>query len=211
MPSALLRRRPDITVAEQQLVAADRSLDSARAAFMPDVQLNASTGLVASSLLHDPFGVFSLGGSILAPIFDAGRLHAQQQGAAARRDAAAFAYRKAALNAFREVEDGLAAIARNGEQMQALERQRSALAALLVLAQNRYRAGYSPYLEQVDAERGLLNAELSFLQARSDRLTAAVLLFQALGGGWRINNDEAQARGATKEPSGKPEIAASAR
>ncbi|MEE3623586.1 efflux transporter outer membrane subunit [Nitrospirillum sp. BR 11752] len=184
LPADLLRRRPDIAQAEQQVVAADHGLDAARAAFLPDVQLSAAGGTVVSSLI-DPVNVFALGGSVLAPLFDSGRLQAQADSAAARRDAAAFGYRKAALTAFREVEDGLAMVQRSAEQETALLRQRDALARTLAIATSRYRAGYSPYLEQLDAERGLLSAELSLVQSRADRLSAAISLAQALGGGWR--------------------------
>jgi len=185
LPSALLRRRPDIAQAERQLAAADRSLDAARAAFLPTVQLTAAGGYVASNLLADEIGVFSLGGSVLAPIFDAGRLRAQQDAAVARRDQAAFAFRKAALNAFREVEDALAAEDRLAAQERDLEAGRAALAEAYRLATNRYHAGYSPYLDQLEVQRGLLNAELQLVQARTDRLNAAVALYQALGGGWK--------------------------
>jgi len=184
LPSTLLRRRPDVAQAERQLAAADRSLDSARAAFMPTVQLTASGGVVGSSLLASDIGVFSLGASILAPIFDSGRLRAQQGVAVARRDQAAFAYRKAALTAFKEVEDALAAADRNAQQEQDVAAQRDALAEAYRLASNRYRAGYSPYLDQLEAQRSLLNAELQLVQIRADRLNAAVALYQALGGGW---------------------------
>nr|WP_169476950.1 MULTISPECIES: efflux transporter outer membrane subunit [unclassified Novosphingobium] len=185
VPASILRHRPDLAAAEQQIVAADRSLDAARAAMMPNVSLAASGGFVASSLLPtNPLTIFSLGGSILAPIFNGGRLRAQAEGAAARRDQAAFAYRRAALTAFREVEDALASVDRLREQEETLTRQRNALARTQDLAAHRYREGYSPYLEQLDAERSLLSAELSLAQARSDRLLAAVALCQALGGGW---------------------------
>ena len=184
LPAQVLRRRPDIAQAEQQLVAADRSLDAARAAFMPTIQLTDTDGFVDSDLLADPVHVFSLGGSVLAPIFQGGRLRAQAAGAAARRDQAAFAYRKAALTAFREIEDALAAARRTDEQVAALERQRTAAANALNLATNRYRAGYSPFLEQLDAQRALLGVDLALVQARSDRLAASVALYQALGGGW---------------------------
>jgi multidrug efflux system outer membrane protein len=187
LPASLLRRRPDIAQAEQLLVAADHSLDAARAGFMPAIRLTASGGYVDSDLFANPFKVFQLGGSVLAPIFDSGRLSAQADGATARRDQAAYAYRKAALNAFREVDDALAALRRNQEQEVALEAQRDALARAFELARRRYQAGYSAYLEQVDAQRGLLSAELSLVQARSDRLAAMVALYQSLGGGWKAD------------------------
>ena len=184
LPANLLRRRPDLAQAEQQLVAADRSLDAARAAFMPSIQLTASGGYVASTLLDDPIGVFSIGGSVLAPIFDSGRLQAQQGIAAARRDQAAFAYRRAALGAFREVDDALTTERRSAEQAAALAAQHRALAQALALATNRYKEGYSPLFEQLDIQRLLLTADLTLVQVEADRLTAAVSLFQALGGGW---------------------------
>jgi multidrug efflux system outer membrane protein len=184
LPADLLRRRPDIFQAEQTLVATDRSLDSARAAMLPNITLTGSAGVALSTALANPIGVFTIGASILSPIFDGGRLGAQEDAAIARRDQAAFAYRRAALQAFREVDDSLAGVQRSGEQAVALAGQRDALAGALRNASNRYRAGYSAYLDQLDAQRGLLSAELSLVQARADRLTAYVTLYQAMGGGW---------------------------
>lgn len=184
LPADLLRRRPDLYQAEQTLVAADRSLDSARAAFLPDVSLTGSAGLVLNTALTNSPFLFSLGASILAPIFTGGRLEAQAQGAAARRDQAAFAYRRAALTAFREVDDALSGVQRAAEQTTALAAQRDALAAALRNASARYRAGYSSYLDQLDAQRGLLSAELGLVQARTDQLHAHVALYRAMGGGW---------------------------
>jgi multidrug efflux system outer membrane protein len=186
LPSALLRRRPDIETAEQQLAAADHALDAARDAFMPDFQLAATGGLVGSNLVPgSPFAIWSLGGSILAPIFSAGRLDAQQDAATARRDQAAFAYRKTALTAFKEVEDSLSAVARDEEQEKALAAERDSQQHALTLASHRYREGYSPYLDQLDAQRGLLSAQLALVQTRTDHLNAVVTLYQSLGGGWR--------------------------
>jgi multidrug efflux system outer membrane protein len=75
-------------------------------------------------------------------------------------------------------------VRRSGEQAVAITAQRDALAAALRNAANRYRAGYSSYLDQLDTQRGLLTAELALVQARADRLTAYVALYQAFGGGW---------------------------
>jgi len=185
LPSALLRRRPDIVEAEERVVAADRALDAARAAFMPDVKLAASFGEARSSLLpSNPIDVWSFGASVLAPLLDAGRLKAQEDAVAARRDAAAFAYRRTALKAFAEVEDALAATEHARAQHEALAAERGALERALALAQRRYRAGYASFLEQLDAQRQLLAVELALAQSDADRHDAAVALFQALGGGW---------------------------
>ena len=184
LPSDLLRRRPDLAQAEYQLAAADASLSAARKRFLPQVRLSGSAGAAFSTLLADPITLWTVGGSVLAPIFQGGRLRAGAESAAATRDQAAFAYRRTALGAFREVEDALAAVKRSDEQVQIVARQRDALANGLRLATNRFRAGYSPFLEQLDAQRGLLSAELALVQTQSDALTARVTLYQAMGGGW---------------------------
>lgn len=186
LPSELVRQRPDVAQAEFTLAASDATLAGARAQFLPQVRLSGSAGAVISSALGDPVAIWSLGGSILQPIFNAGRNQAQFDTAVARRDQAAFAYRRTVLTAFREVEDNLAATARLREQLASLEAQRVALASALGHARNRYEAGYSAYLEQLDAQRALLNAELSLVQAKADALNATVGVFQSLGGGWSI-------------------------
>jgi multidrug efflux system outer membrane protein len=112
----LLRRRPDVAQAELSLAATDASLAVARKQFLPSIRLAASAGAVFNSLLPNPVTIWSLGGSVLAPLFEGGRLRAGVEGAAARRDQAAFAYRKAALTAFRETDDALVTIARLADQ-----------------------------------------------------------------------------------------------
>uniref|UniRef100_UPI0035C71469 TolC family protein n=1 Tax=Sphingomonas adhaesiva TaxID=28212 RepID=UPI0035C71469 len=193
LPADLLRRRPDLYQAEQTLVAADRTLDSQRAAMLPNLSLTGSAGLVLSTALAQPQAIFSLGASILAPLFDGGRLRAQERAATARRDQAAFAYRRTALTAFREVEDALAGVRRTGEQARALGDQATAARGALQNATNRYRAGYSGYLEQLDAQRNLLTAELALVQTEADRLSAYVALYQAMGGGWSPGDVQAVA------------------
>jgi NodT family efflux transporter outer membrane factor (OMF) lipoprotein len=185
LPSALVRGRPDIAAAEARLAATDHALDAARAAFLPDIRLAASGGFVGSTLVDtSPVRIWSIGSSILAPLYDAGRLKSQQDAATAQRDEAAFAYRSTALQAFREVEDNLTATTRYRQQYEALSRERDALARAFSLATRRYREGYANYLDQLDAQRNLLSSELSLVQVRLDRFNAAVSLIQALGGGW---------------------------
>lgn len=182
LPSELLRRRPDIAAAEYRIAAADAQMRAARAQFMPSINLGANAGLAISDLLANPISVWSLGGSILAPIFQGGRLTAQLDTATAQRDQAAWAYRSAVLNAFREVEDRLAVFANLTDQDRAQRAQRAAVADALRHAGNRYRAGYTAYIEQVDAQRALLGVELSLIQTRADELTTLVGLYQAVGG-----------------------------
>jgi outer membrane protein, multidrug efflux system len=184
MPSTLLDRRPDIAAASLELASSDKTLSATRKQFLPRLDLTATAGAAFSSILANPITVWSIGGSVLAPLFEGGRLTGAAEAAAGRRDQAAFAYRKTVLGAFQEVEDSLAAVARLDEQVTATEAQRDALQSALRHATNRYREGYSPYLEQLEAERQLLAAELALVQARTDALNARVRLFAALGGGW---------------------------
>ncbi len=184
LPSDILRRRPDIAQAERTLAASDATIAAARAQYLPSLRLTGSGGAVLSTALANPLGIWSLGASILAPIFEGGRLRANVDASTARRDQAAFAYQRVALQAFRETEDALVAIDRLSAQMSVLTAQRAAVAEALRHATNRYRAGYSPYLEQLDAQRALLSIDLSLVQLRTDELTARVSLYQALGGGW---------------------------
>lgn len=184
LPSDLLRRRPDIAQAEYTLAATDRALSSARKAYLPNIQLTGTAGVLFATGLPDPVDLFSVGGSILAPIFDGGRVKAGISTAAAQRDQAAFAYRGVALTAFQEVENALVTLDRLTAEQAHARAQRDALAQVLRHATNRYRAGYADYLTQLDAQRGLLAAELALIQNESDRLTASVTLYRAMGGGW---------------------------
>jgi multidrug efflux system outer membrane protein len=184
LPSELLRRRPDIAQAEMTLAASDATLSAARKQFLPSLRLTASAGALFNSVLPDPITIWSIGGSVLAPLFEGGRLRAGAETAAARRDQAAFSYRKTALTAFREVEDALANIDSLSRQRAIADAQRAAIADALRHAQNRYRAGYSSYIEELDAQRALLSADLGLVQLRADEANAMVVLYQTLGGGW---------------------------
>jgi outer membrane protein, multidrug efflux system len=184
LPAAVVRQRPDIYAAEQRLVSADHTLSATRAAFLPNIQLEAGVGRAFSTLYPEPISLWSLGGSILAPIFTGGALRARQDIAAARRDQAAFAYRRTVLTAFREVEDQMTTIHDSDAQIQFLVAQTDALAAATRLATRRYRTGYSSYLDQLDAQRSLLTAQLTVVQLKANYLLAFVDLFRALGGGW---------------------------
>lgn len=186
LPSELLRRRPDIQQAELLLAASSLNLQAQRDRFLPQVQLSASLGrLFVNSLDYDPVRVWDLGASVLAPIFDAGRLEAGVNIAVAQRNQAAFAYRAAALDAFKEVENSLSAVSNLRQQLVRVAARRAVLERSLTYAQDRYRAGYSSYLETLDAQRNLFNTELAAVQLRESRLNALISLYQALGGGWQ--------------------------
>jgi len=189
LPSELLRRRPDIAQAEAAIAAADASLAAARDQMLPSLRLTASVGSYAHNL-PDLLGagttLWSVGGSVLAPLFDAGRLRAQAEISASLRDRAVFAYESVVRNAFAETENALAAVQRLREQLDQTEARRVATAEALRIAHNRYRNGYSSYLEELDAQRNAFSAETAVLQLRASWLAAHVDLYRALGGGWRV-------------------------
>jgi NodT family efflux transporter outer membrane factor (OMF) lipoprotein len=187
LPSELLRRRPDVAQAERAIAAADASLAAARDQLLPSIRLSASVAASGSNLpelLSSPVELWSIGGSILAPLFDAGRLRAQAGIAASLRDRAVFAYETAVRNAFAETENALASIRLLTEQLDQAEARSVAAAETLRVAHNRYANGYASYLEELDAQRTLFNAETGALQLRASLLGAHVDLYRALGGGW---------------------------
>ena len=189
LPSDLLRRRPDVAAAEYRMAAADAQMRSARAQFMPSINLGASAGVALSDLLSNPVSIWSIGGSVLAPIFQGGRLQGQYDVATAQRDQAAWAYRATALNAFREVEDRMIGLKKLDEQQVSLFGQQAAVSEVVRHTRNRYRAGYISYIEQLDAERALLSIELALVQLRADRLNMLISLYQAVGGSPAANAD----------------------
>jgi multidrug efflux system outer membrane protein len=187
LPSELLRRRPDIAQAERAIAAADASLAATRDALLPSIRLTASGGLQAyslSQLLRAPILLWSIGGSVLAPVFDGGRLRAQADIAASLRDRAVFAYETVVRNAFADTDNALSGVQRLGAQLAEAELRRAAAAEVLRVAHNRYANGYASYLEELDAQRNAFSAELAVLQLRASLLAAHVDLYRALGGAW---------------------------
>jgi len=188
LPSELLRRRPDIAQAEATLAALDASLAAARDQLLPAVQLSASLGVEAGGLgmlLHAPNKLWSIGGSILAPVFDGDRLRFQAEIAGTVRDRAVFAYETVVRTAFAETDNALNAVRTLGNQVAEAQARQVASAEVLRIAHNRYANGYASYLEELDAQRNAFAAENNVLQLRANLLAAHVDLYRALGGGWR--------------------------
>jgi NodT family efflux transporter outer membrane factor (OMF) lipoprotein len=187
LPSELLRRRPDIAQAEATLAALDASLAAARDQLLPAVQLSASLGVEAGGLgmlLHAPYKLWSIGGSILAPVFDGDRLRFQAEIAGTVRDRAVFAYETVVRTAFAETDNALSAVRTLGDQVAEAQARQVASAEVLRIAHNRYANGYASYLEELDAQRNAFAAENNVLQLRANLLAAHVDLYRALGGGW---------------------------
>ena len=187
LPSSLLNRRPDIVQAERQLIAADASLAASRASLLPSINLTATGSIqdrTLPGLLDNPLELWSIGGSILAPLLNRQALNAQVDIGQSQRNQALYSYEKTVRNAFKEVNDSLDAIARYGEQLTELVAQQAVAQETLRIAQNRYRNGYSSYLDVLDAQRTLFSVQTSVVQAKNNLLLAQIDLYKALGGGW---------------------------
>ena len=187
LPSDLLLNRPDVLEAEQQLRGANANIGAARAAFFPRITLTGSGGYESVALKN---GVgqdglsWSLGpASLTLPIFDFGRNQGNLDVAKARENIAVATYEKTVQTAFREVADALAARRYLADQVAAQERALVAQRSSAELAQLRYRNGVANYLEVLDAERNLFDAEQSLVETRRNQLDNLVTLYVALGGG----------------------------
>lgn len=187
LPSELLERRPDIAAFERQMAAANAGIGIAKAAYYPIVNLGASGGFESATvglLLNGTSGFWSLGGSALQTVFDAGRRRAVTQQAQATYDQTVANYRQTVLSAFQEVEDNLAAQRILADEA---ETQQAAVAAAdqsLALSLNRYRGGVTTYLEVITAQSIALSDERTGVQILGRRMAASVQLIKALGGGW---------------------------
>jgi multidrug efflux system outer membrane protein len=187
LPSALLERRPDVRQAEQQLISANAQIGVARAAMLPNISLTGSYGgesQALSTLLSSGSTIWSLGFGITLPVFDWGRLAARADASEARARQSLAGYQKAVETAFREVADGLTNLEQTTATEDDLQARATAARNVLRLARARYEAGYSAYLEVLDAQRTANEAELAVVRNRQNRLSASVDLMKALGGGW---------------------------
>lgn len=186
LPSELLLRRPDLASAEAQLAAADANVAFARASLLPSVQLSGSAGLASSALLSLANPTFSLGltASVAQTLFDGGRLRNQVLISESQRRVLVESYRQAIHVALKEVEDSLSNIARNRGQEASQLAIRDEAQRALRLAELRYREGVDDLLSTLDAQRTLFSAQDQLAQQRLARLTSAVDLYKALGGGW---------------------------
>lgn len=189
LPSDLLQRRPDIVQAERLLLAADSSLASSRAKLLPSLNLTA-TGTLQSSVLHqlvdNPFRLWSIGGSVLAPLLNREALTAQVDVSMASRNQALYGYEKVVRTAFSEVNNDLDAIDRYQQQLTELQKQEQVVGEALRIARNRYQNGYASYLDELDAQRTLFTTQLNVVQVKNNLLLAQIDLYRALGGGWAI-------------------------
>jgi len=187
LPSQLLLRRPDLASAEAQLRAADADVAAARAALLPSISLSGSAGVATSALLSlaAPAANAGLAASLAQTIFDGGTLRNQVALSESQRRALVDTYRKAVLTSLKEVEDGLGNIDNYADQEASLTAVRDEAQCSLRLAELRYREGADDLSNLFDAQRTLFSAQDSVAQIRLSRLSAALDLIKALGGGWQ--------------------------
>lgn len=187
LPSELLESRPDVREAEAALMAANANIGAARAALFPSISLTGNLGSESrelSDLIGSGSMIWSLGTRVDLPLFDAGRRRSRVAQASATQQEALARYVSAVRNAFRDVSDALVSVRQTADIEQALAARMEAARQALRLAEIRYEAGYSPFLEVLDAQRTSNDAELAYIRNRQERLTASITLFKALGGGW---------------------------
>ena len=187
VPSTVLARRPDVSAAQNSLLAAQARVGVAQAAWFPSLALTASGGF-ASNELSDLFRwsarAWSVGALLSLPLLDGGRREAGVANARAELDAALAGYREQVLVAFRDVEDELASLRLLAEQADAQARAVEAASRATGLSETRWRNGLVSQLELLDARRSELRNRRQALQVRAAQYQSTVGLIRALGGGW---------------------------
>jgi NodT family efflux transporter outer membrane factor (OMF) lipoprotein len=190
LPSALLERRPDVAAAERHMAAANAQIGIARAAYFPVFSLSAMAGFESTSApswIEAPSHLWSLGASALLTVFDGGRRSALTDQARSAYDETVANYRGSVLNAYREVEDSLAALHLLEQENTSESAAVAATQKALQQANFRYKGGITTYLEVVVAENAALQAQLSAANIQTRRMNASVLLVKAIGGGWSVD------------------------
>jgi len=198
VPAQLLGRRPDVLAAEQGVIGAGNRVGVAVANRLPTLSLSGFIGLQATTIpnLFTADAVAGTGGgSLLAPIFQGGRLSAAEDAARARLEQSIASYRKAVEQALQEVADAAISVRKLRDARLARTDQVKASTRAARLALDRYQGGVSSYFEVLDAQRRLFDAQLSLAHTQRDELASAVVLYRALGGGWQL---EAESPAAVK-------------
>lgn len=181
-PAELLVRRPDIRAAEARISAASGDVESARAAFLPNLRLTAS-GLAQAATLTGPFGAtISAGASLLAPIFEGGRLRGQLSAATAAQAETVETYRRTLLVALGESEDALASVQSSGQRQVLIDRIVDEARTTLRLRRLQYLEGEADLRDVLDAQRLLVQAEDARAVSLQEQMNAAIDLYRAMGG-----------------------------
>ena len=187
LPSELLERRPDVLAAEQQLAAQVARIGVAQALRFPQLSLTGSAGVASndlSNLIDSDASIWNLGANLFQPLFTGGKNKQRVEIEKARAEQLLQQYELTILQSFREVEDALVAIRTYRDESAAREMQTRAATNAAMLSRARYNGGVTSFLEVLDSERSLFQAELATSEVRRARLESIVALYKALGGGW---------------------------
>ena len=187
VPSSLLERRPDIAGAERRVASANAQVGLAKTAYYPLVNILGSGGFESGSittLLQGPSALWAVGSSAVVTIFDVGRRRALNDQAKASYDSSVASYRETVLTAFQQVEDNLAALRILEQEAGVQETAVEAAQRSLSLSNTRYEGGVTSYLEVITAQNAALADEVTAVNILGRRMANAVLLIEALGGGW---------------------------
>jgi outer membrane protein, multidrug efflux system len=191
LPSELLKRRPDVRAAERRIAAANARIGIAQADLYPHFSLTGEAGLESlsfSSFGNASSGYYQIGPGITWRIFDAGRIRFQVQAESARAAAAAAAYERSVLGAFRDVETALVSYANAQVRRNELAAESAAVAQASDIAKLLYARGVESFLPVLDAERSLYAVDDALAQSQRDSALALVALYKSLGGGWPSAN-----------------------
>jgi len=199
IPSELLMRRPDLVQAEQYFYAETARIGVAQAMRFPSFSITGALGVASgdlSSLVSGDALIYSMGGSMLGPIFNWGKNKRRVEIQRAVADQSLYRYEQSVLNAFREVDDALVDIHTYKRESESRQRQMDAAINAAGLSRARYDGGQTGYLEVLETERSMFNSELETTAARRNYLSAYIYLYKALGGGWISPEEEAEAEAA---------------
>jgi outer membrane protein, multidrug efflux system len=193
VPSSLLERRPDIRAAEQALISANARIGVARAQYFPTISLTGLFGYASESLsdlLQNSANVWTLGGSAVGPIFSGGRISAELRASEAVQRQTLVGYLQTVQGAFRDVDDALVSVQKSREQLVVEGRRIVALSDYARLARLRYDEGYTSYIDVLDAQNKLFDAQLQYVSIQNDVYGSLVTTYKAMGGGWVVQAED---------------------
>ena len=194
LPSELLGHRADLVAARWRVESAGKEIKVAKTQFMPNVSISAMAGVAAFGSINPlqlPARFYTFGPSLSLPIFDGGRLRSNLAGKDAQYDEAVAQYNQTLVRAVNEVADDYDAVQSSQEQVAAQQRAVDAATEAWQLSEQRYKAGVGSYLEALIVRQQLLAAQQRMADLKAQQVDYAVLLIQALGGGFRPQGDAA--------------------
>ncbi len=206
LPAELLEQRPDVRKAEMELWSATARIGEAKAALYPSIKLTGTAGLAStdlSELVNPASTAWHVFANLLQPLFQAGKLRGQVEVRWSQQRQAVFAYERTLLQALREVEDALISLRKLGQQRDEQRLRATAEQQVVELAELRYKGGVSTYLEVLDAQRSLFNAEIDDATTTSEHARSLIQLYKALGAGWPVPKKDKGGSGNEPAPANK--------